>query len=108
MSMHGGWAPRRTGSTFCKYLSASDLVLTFAFSISDIVSVYARNLHQQRCGQTHSGEILPGAGDMSMAMRERNGLFSVSFSASAITAFPPLESARPNLHVHAVTHEIHA
>jgi hypothetical protein len=39
---------------------------------------------------TYSGEILPFAGDISTLISDRSGLLSSSFSAKAMTAFPPL------------------
>lgn len=63
---------------------------------------------------SHSGDILPLAGDMSTEMSERRGLLSSSFNASAMTAFPPLIVSwePPKRFVqgisHAMTHEIDA
>lgn len=47
-------------------------------------------MHVMIARKTYSGEILPLAGDMSTEMSDRNGLFSSSLSARAMTAFPPL------------------
>jgi hypothetical protein len=56
--------------------------------------VYAANLasaYLYHKTKAYSGDILPLAGDMSTEISDLRGLFSSSFNAKAMTAFPPLD-----------------